>query len=90
MDGVLGGYGHVNAADIKASEDFLNAILAERFPDAGRGRRLVALGTPSISFISHGNVTGAHNFIVSYMYLLAKAPQIIWTSSVFGIKENVS
>ncbi|KAM3343100.1 alpha N-terminal protein methyltransferase 1 isoform X1 [Capsicum galapagoense] len=43
MDGVLGGYGHVNAADIKASEDFLNAILAERFPDAGRGRRLVAL-----------------------------------------------
>ncbi|PHT54773.1 Alpha N-terminal protein methyltransferase 1 [Capsicum baccatum] len=43
MDGVLGGYGHVNAADIKASEDFLNTILAERFPDAGRGRRLVAL-----------------------------------------------
>ncbi|MCD7464706.1 hypothetical protein HAX54_053258 [Datura stramonium] len=32
VDGVLGGYGHVNAADIKASEDFLNAILDERFP----------------------------------------------------------
>lgn len=50
MDGVLGGYGHVNTADIKASEDFLNTILAERFPDAGTGRRLVALGTASILF----------------------------------------
>ncbi|CAN4105452.1 unnamed protein product [Withania somnifera] len=40
VDGVLGGYGHVNAADIKASEDFLNTILAQRFPDTGR---LVAL-----------------------------------------------
>ncbi|KAK4348130.1 hypothetical protein RND71_034469 [Anisodus tanguticus] len=43
VDGVLGGYGHVNAPDIKASEDFLNTILAERFPDAGRGHHLVAL-----------------------------------------------
>ncbi|KAG5620120.1 hypothetical protein H5410_005338, partial [Solanum commersonii] len=43
VDGVLGGYGHVNTPDIKASEDFLNTILAERFPDAGRGRHLVAL-----------------------------------------------
>lgn len=45
MDGVLGGYGHVNDVDIKASEAFLNTLLAERFPDAGRGRHLVALGT---------------------------------------------
>ncbi|XP_069149385.1 alpha N-terminal protein methyltransferase 1 isoform X2 [Solanum lycopersicum] len=43
VDGVLGGYGHVNTPDIKASEDFLNSILAERFPDAGRGRHLVTL-----------------------------------------------
>ncbi|KAK6796346.1 hypothetical protein RDI58_004047 [Solanum bulbocastanum] len=43
VDGVLGGFGHVNTPDIKASEDFLNTILAERFPDAGRGRHLVAL-----------------------------------------------
>ncbi|XP_070024453.1 alpha N-terminal protein methyltransferase 1 isoform X4 [Nicotiana sylvestris] len=43
VDGVLGGYGHVNEADIKASEEFLNTILPERFPDAGRGRHLVAL-----------------------------------------------
>lgn len=49
MDGVLGGYGHVNEPDIKGSEAFLNSILAERFPDAGRGRRLVALGTLSLS-----------------------------------------
>uniref|UniRef100_M1ALD8 Alpha N-terminal protein methyltransferase 1 n=1 Tax=Solanum tuberosum TaxID=4113 RepID=M1ALD8_SOLTU len=52
VDGVLGGYGHVNTPDIKASEDFLNTILAERFPDAGRGRHLVALeenfGYPSL------------------------------------------
>ncbi|KAK4440280.1 Alpha N-terminal protein methyltransferase 1 [Sesamum alatum] len=43
VDGVLGGYGHVNEPDIKGSEAFLNCVLAERFPDAGRGRRLVAL-----------------------------------------------
>ncbi|KAL0305383.1 UNVERIFIED_CONTAM: Alpha N-terminal protein methyltransferase 1 [Sesamum radiatum] len=43
VDGVLGGYGHVNEPDIKDSEAFLNSVLAERFPDAGRGRRLVAL-----------------------------------------------
>ncbi|KAK6150169.1 hypothetical protein DH2020_017694 [Rehmannia glutinosa] len=43
VDGVLGGYGHVNKPDIEGSEAFLNSLLAERFPDAGRGRRLVAL-----------------------------------------------
>ncbi|PIM98495.1 Protein N-terminal methyltransferase [Handroanthus impetiginosus] len=43
VDGVLGGYGHVNEPDIKGSEEFLNSLLTERFPDAGRGRRLVAL-----------------------------------------------
>ncbi|XP_027083292.2 alpha N-terminal protein methyltransferase 1 [Coffea arabica] len=43
VDGVLGGYGHVNDADIKASEAFLNTLLAERFTDAGRGHHLVAL-----------------------------------------------
>lgn len=43
VDGVLGGYGHVNKPDIESSEAFLNLILEEQFPDAGRGRRLVAL-----------------------------------------------
>ncbi|KAL6502162.1 hypothetical protein OROHE_024755 [Orobanche hederae] len=43
VDGVLGGYGHVNKPDIDGSEAFLNSLLAERFPDAGRQRHLVAL-----------------------------------------------
>ncbi|XP_019156326.1 PREDICTED: alpha N-terminal protein methyltransferase 1 [Ipomoea nil] len=50
VDGVLGGYGHVNDADIAASDAFLTSILAERFPaqrdapTAGRtSRHLVAL-----------------------------------------------
>ncbi|KAL2494015.1 methyltransferase [Forsythia ovata] len=43
VDGVLGGYGHVNEPDIKGSEEFLNSLLAERFLDAGRGGHLVAL-----------------------------------------------
>lgn len=45
VDGVLGGYGHVNDADIRESESFLNTLLAERFPDTGTSRHLVALGT---------------------------------------------
>ncbi|CAI9783503.1 unnamed protein product [Fraxinus pennsylvanica] len=43
MDGVLGGYGHVNEPDIKGSEEFLNSLLAERFLDAGRSGNLVVL-----------------------------------------------
>ncbi|XP_057780783.1 alpha N-terminal protein methyltransferase 1-like [Salvia miltiorrhiza] len=43
VDGVLGGYGHVNKPDIEGSEAFLNLILAERFPDAGSERRLNTL-----------------------------------------------
>ncbi|XP_051124692.1 alpha N-terminal protein methyltransferase 1 isoform X2 [Andrographis paniculata] len=43
VDGVLGGYEHVNEPDIQGSEAFLNALLSERFPDAGSGRRLVTL-----------------------------------------------
>lgn len=45
MDGVLGGYGHVNDSDVKGSEAFLKPLLVERF---GTGsRRLVALGIAS-------------------------------------------
>ncbi|MCE5165817.1 hypothetical protein HAX54_012479, partial [Datura stramonium] len=62
VDGVLGGYGHVNAADIKASEDFLNAILDERFPNAERGRRLVALDCGS----GIGRVT--KNLLIRYFF----------------------
>ncbi|KAK1384816.1 Methyltransferase [Heracleum sosnowskyi] len=43
VDGVLGGYGPVNDADIKDSEAFLNTLLADCFPDAGRNQHLVAL-----------------------------------------------
>ncbi|KAI4368051.1 hypothetical protein MLD38_016659 [Melastoma candidum] len=47
VDGVLGGYGHVNDADIKGSEAFLKQLLAERFPGGGRRQlkeeQLVAL-----------------------------------------------
>ena len=31
VDGVLGGYGHVNDADITGSEAFLNTLFSERF-----------------------------------------------------------
>lgn len=43
VDGVLGGYGHVNEPDIKSSEAFLNTLLSDRFPNGGRNRNLVAL-----------------------------------------------
>ncbi|GMP73221.1 hypothetical protein CsSME_00031040 [Camellia sinensis var. sinensis] len=43
VDGVLGGYGHVNEPDIKSSEAFLNTLLSDRFPDGGRNRHLVVL-----------------------------------------------
>ncbi|XP_008439522.1 alpha N-terminal protein methyltransferase 1 isoform X2 [Cucumis melo] len=43
VDGVLGGYGHVNDADILGSEVFLKSILGERLSFAGKDRPLVAL-----------------------------------------------
>ncbi|XP_071717071.1 alpha N-terminal protein methyltransferase 1 [Rutidosis leptorrhynchoides] len=43
MDGVLGGYGHVNEPDINSSEAFLSTLLNEFFPNAGRNQHLVAL-----------------------------------------------
>ncbi|KAF8412770.1 hypothetical protein HHK36_000740 [Tetracentron sinense] len=43
LDGVLGGYGHVNDADVKGSEAFLKFLLSDRFPDAASNRHLVAL-----------------------------------------------
>ncbi|KAE8099826.1 hypothetical protein FH972_017779 [Carpinus fangiana] len=48
VDGVLGGYGHVNEADIGGSEAFLNTLLSEKFPSAGTDSHLVALGTNSL------------------------------------------
>jgi protein N-terminal methyltransferase len=41
-EGVLGGYGCVNDADVKGSDAFLRPLLAERFGTAKR--HLVALG----------------------------------------------
>ena len=41
MDGVLGGYGHVNGRDVKDSNEFLVDILGERSTQNGH---LVALG----------------------------------------------
>lgn len=51
MDGVLGGYGHVDNADIMGSEAFLNTLLSERFPNAASANQhhLVALGTRTLS-----------------------------------------
>ncbi|KAK6267519.1 hypothetical protein QUC31_011679 [Theobroma cacao] len=43
VDGVLGGFGQVNEADIKGSEVFLNTLLHERFDGGGRNQHLVAL-----------------------------------------------
>ncbi|KAG8639245.1 hypothetical protein MANES_14G126000v8 [Manihot esculenta] len=43
VDGVLGGYGQVNDADVKGSEAFLQTLLSELFVDSGIGRHLVAL-----------------------------------------------
>ncbi|OVA05134.1 Protein of unknown function DUF858 [Macleaya cordata] len=44
VDGVLGGYGHVNDADIKASEAFLRTLLSDRLAaDVASTRHLVAL-----------------------------------------------
>lgn len=51
VDGVLGGYGQVNDADVKGSEAFLQTLLSELFVDGGIGRHLVALGT--LFFYAH-------------------------------------
>lgn len=67
VDGVLGGYGHVNEADVKGSEAFLKTLLGERFFDGGKSRHLVALGT--ISFSSHKTYTHTHS--ISFCYCLS-------------------
>ncbi|KAK1416974.1 hypothetical protein QVD17_26094 [Tagetes erecta] len=43
MDGVLGGYAHVNEPDINSSEAFINSLLTHLFPNSGRDQHLVAL-----------------------------------------------
>ncbi|KAJ7964010.1 Alpha N-terminal protein methyltransferase 1 [Quillaja saponaria] len=45
VDGVLGGFGHVNEADVSASEAFIKTLLSELFPSDARDsqRQLVAL-----------------------------------------------
>ena len=51
VDGVLGGYGHGDKADILGSEAFLNTLFSELFPNAAASNQhhLVALGTHSHS-----------------------------------------
>jgi hypothetical protein len=44
VDGVLGGYSHVNEPDISCSDDFLKIILSERFSAHVKTQPLVALG----------------------------------------------
>lgn len=44
MDGVLGGYGHVDDGDVKGSEAFLKPLLLDRFGSGAR--HPVALGKP--------------------------------------------
>ncbi|KAK6916883.1 Alpha-N-methyltransferase NTM1, partial [Dillenia turbinata] len=51
VDGVLGGYGHVNEPDINASEAFLNTLLRDRFPAALANRHLVDLLEPVSHFL---------------------------------------
>ncbi|XP_010689482.2 alpha N-terminal protein methyltransferase 1 isoform X2 [Beta vulgaris subsp. vulgaris] len=60
VDGVLGGYGDVNDADIKGSEAFLNPLLADFLLDRGKNRHLVALDCGS----GIGRVT--KNLLVRY------------------------
>ncbi|CAL1402710.1 unnamed protein product [Linum trigynum] len=43
VNGVLGGYGHVNDADVKDSGVFIRSLFSELFVDGGRNRPLVAL-----------------------------------------------
>ena len=50
-EGVLGGYGCVNDADVKGSDAFIRPLLAERFGAAKR--HLVALGE-LLSWALHG------------------------------------
>lgn len=86
VDGVLGGYGHVNDADIKESETFLNTLLAERFPDAGRGQNLVALDCGS----GIGRVT--KNLLIRYFHevdLLEPVPHFLDAARVNLSPENL-
>ena len=66
VDGVLGGYGHVNDADILGSEVFLKSILVERFSFAGKDRPLVALG---ISLLTHFLIFSFHHFCLSLLWM---------------------
>ncbi|EYU19089.1 hypothetical protein ABFS82_13G184000 [Erythranthe guttata] len=86
VDGVLGGYAHVNEPDIEGSEAFLNSVLAERFPDAGRGRRLVALDCGS----GIGRVT--KNLLIRYFNevdLLEPVSHFLDTARVNLASENL-
>lgn len=86
VDGVLGGYGHVNDADIKESEAFLNTLLAERFPDTGRGQNLVALDCGS----GIGRVT--KNLLIRYFHevdLLEPVPHFLDAARVNLSPENL-
>jgi hypothetical protein len=51
VDGVLGGYSHVNEPDISCSDDFLKIILSEPFSAHVKTQPLVALGIYIFSFI---------------------------------------
>lgn len=55
VDGVLGGYGHVNDADIIGSEVFLKTLLQERLVNnVGANQHLVALGKSLLSLVFIG------------------------------------
>lgn len=50
VDGVLGGYGHVNDVDVKGSDAFLKTLLPARF--GVERRNLVALGSITVLIVS--------------------------------------
>lgn len=70
VDGVLGGFGQVNDADIKGSEAFLNTLLQERFGGRGRNQHLVALGTSlSLSLSQYPLICYLSSFIFSFFHV---------------------
>ncbi|WRX27537.1 Alpha-N-methyltransferase NTM1 - like 3 [Theobroma cacao] len=69
VDGVLGGFGQVNEADVKGSEVFLNTLLHERFDGGGRNHHLVALDCGSSIGRITNNLFGHFSLSIRLIYL---------------------
>ncbi|CAO2813065.1 unnamed protein product [Amaranthus hypochondriacus] len=92
VDGVLGGYGSVNDADIKESEDFLKNLFSDLLFDVPTNRHLVALDCGS----GIGRVT--KNLLIRYFnevdllepvsHFLEAARQSLTPEGVVGADEH--